>query len=51
MAIFQCSYFSKPFTYALSLDILGIDVIKDFIGKEPSGEDFNELILDYNGKI
>ena len=41
---------SKPFTYALSLDELGIDMIKNFIGREPSGGNFNEITLDYNGE-
>ena len=43
-------HFSKPFTYALSLDQLGIDVMKNFIGREPSGGNFNEITLDYSGK-
>jgi len=39
---------SKPFTYALCLDQLGIEEIKNFIGREPSGGNFNEITLDYN---
>jgi len=39
---------SKPFTYALSLDQLGADVVQDYIGREPSGRNFNEIVLDYN---
>jgi len=41
---------SKPFTYALSLDQLGADVVQKYIGREPSGRNFNEIVLDYNGQ-
>ena len=44
---FHCS---KPFTFALSIDQLGADVVQDYIGREPSGRNFNEIVLDYNGE-
>ena len=44
------SYFSKPFTYALSLDQLGAEVVQKYIGREPSGRTFNEIAVDYNGQ-
>ena len=42
---------SKPFTYAINLDQLGADVVQKYIGREPSGRNFNEIVLDYNGKV
>jgi len=41
---------SKPFTYAINLDQLGADVVQNYIGREPSGRNFNEIVLDYNGQ-
>jgi len=41
---------SKPFTYALAMDQLGMDTINKYIGREPSGRNFNEIVLDYNGQ-
>jgi len=41
---------SKPFTYALSLDQLGAEVVQKYIGREPSGRTFNEIAVDYNGQ-
>ena len=41
---------SKPFTYAICLDQLGADVVQKYIGREPSGRNFNEIVLDYNGQ-
>ena len=40
---------SKPFTYALCLEHLDEEV-EQFIGMEPSGQVFNSLQLDVNGK-
>ena len=42
---------SKPFTYAVSLNELGADVVHQYIGQEPSGRMFNELCLDYSNKV
>jgi glutaminase len=42
-------FLSKPFTYALSLDQLGAEVVQKYIGREPSGRTFNEIAVDYNG--
>ena len=44
------SFLSKPFTYALSLDQLGAEVVQKYIGREPSGRTFNEIAVDYNGR-
>ncbi|XP_022914987.1 glutaminase kidney isoform, mitochondrial isoform X2 [Onthophagus taurus] len=41
---------SKPLTYAIALDELGQDVVHNYVGQEPSGRNFNELILDHNKK-
>ena len=36
---------SKPITYGVALELFGEDVVHNFIGKEPSGRNFNELCL------
>merc|ERR1719336_191137 len=41
---------SKTFTYAICLDQLGAEVVQKYIGREPSGRNFNEIVLDYNGQ-
>ncbi|XP_011152812.1 glutaminase liver isoform, mitochondrial isoform X1 [Harpegnathos saltator] len=41
---------SKPLTYAIALDSLGQEVVHQYVGQEPSGRNFNELVLDYNKK-
>lgn len=41
---------SKPLTYAIALDQLGQDEVHKYVGQEPSGRNFNELILDHNSK-
>ncbi|XP_019867420.2 glutaminase liver isoform, mitochondrial isoform X2 [Aethina tumida] len=41
---------SKPLTYGIALDLLGQDVVHKYVGQEPSGRNFNELILDHNKK-
>ncbi|XP_066158122.1 glutaminase liver isoform, mitochondrial isoform X2 [Euwallacea fornicatus] len=41
---------SKPLTYGIALDLLGSDVVHGYVGQEPSGRNFNELILDHNKK-
>ncbi|XP_029167967.1 glutaminase liver isoform, mitochondrial isoform X2 [Nylanderia fulva] len=41
---------SKPLTYAIALDRLGPEVVHQYVGQEPSGRNFNELVLDYNKK-
>ena len=37
---------TKPITYLIALDNLGENVVHNFIGREPSGKNFNELCLD-----
>uniref|UniRef100_T1IPF4 glutaminase n=1 Tax=Strigamia maritima TaxID=126957 RepID=T1IPF4_STRMM len=41
---------SKPLTYAIALNEVGAEVVHKYVGQEPSGRMFNELILDYNKK-
>lgn len=41
---------SKPLMYGIALDHLGSDVVHQYVGQEPSGRNFNELVLDYNKK-
>ena len=36
---------SKPITYGVALELFDEDVVHNFIGKEPSGRNFNELCL------
>lgn len=41
---------SKPFTYALALECIGMDAVDAKIGVEPSGEAFNEISVDKSTK-
>nr|CAD7195097.1 unnamed protein product [Timema douglasi] len=41
---------SKPLTYGIALEMLGSDVVHQYVGQEPSGRNFNELVLDHNKK-
>ncbi|KAL1115787.1 hypothetical protein AAG570_006077 [Ranatra chinensis] len=41
---------SKPLNYGIALDQLGQEVVHQYVGQEPSGRNFNELVLDYNKK-
>jgi glutaminase len=43
---FTIQSISKPFTYALALDRLGLETVDAKIGVEPSGEAFNEISID-----
>ena len=36
---------SKPITYLIGSDMVGSDYIHNFVGREPSGRNFNELCL------
>lgn len=42
---------SKPFTYALALDLVGQRAVDAAIGVEPSGDAFNEISVDERTKI
>lgn len=42
---------SKPLTYAIALDQLGQEVVHRYVGQEPSGRNFNELVLDYDSEL
>jgi glutaminase len=39
---------SKPLTYAIALEKLSNKVVHSYVGQEPSGRNFNELVLDHN---
>lgn len=41
---------SKPLTYAIALEQLGAYLVHQYIGQEPSGRNYNELVLDYNSE-
>uniref|UniRef100_A0A1B6H141 glutaminase n=1 Tax=Cuerna arida TaxID=1464854 RepID=A0A1B6H141_9HEMI len=41
---------SKPLTYGIALETLGQEVVHQYVGQEPSGRNFNELVLDHNKK-
>lgn len=47
---FSIQSISKPFVYALALDMYGPDEVHKHVGVEPSGEAFNELSLDDDGR-
>ncbi|CAG2164074.1 unnamed protein product [Oppiella nova] len=40
----------KPINYAIALNELSCNVVHKYVGQEPSGRMFNELVLDYNRK-
>lgn len=50
-AEFTIQSISKPFTYALALDLAGLDAVDARIGVEPSGDAFNEISVDARTKI
>ena len=41
---------SKPFTYGLALDIWGPEKVFERVGVEPTGDAFNSIVLDDNGR-
>lgn len=47
---FTIQSISKPFTYALALDLAGEDAVDAKIGVEPSGDAFNEISVDEHTK-
>ena len=40
---------SKPITYGIAIENFGEDIVHNFVGKEPSGRNFNELCLNEDG--
>jgi glutaminase len=42
---------SKPLTYAIALEKLTQEVVHQYVGQEPSGRNFNELVLDHNSEF
>ena len=49
-APFSIQSISKPFTYALALEESGFDAVSSIVGVEPSGDAFNELSLEEDGR-
>ncbi|OEY07581.1 glutaminase [Corynebacterium sp. BCW_4722] len=47
---FSIQSISKPFVYALALDVYGPEKVHQHVGVEPSGEAFNALSLDERGR-
>lgn len=47
---FPIQSISKPFTYALALADCGLDAVLDTVEVEPSGEPFNEISVDDDGR-
>ncbi|SDS04205.1 glutaminase [Agrococcus carbonis] len=47
---FTIQSISKPFVYALALADRGYDEVLDHVGVEPSGDAFNEISLEDNGR-
>ena len=47
---FSIQSVSKPFTFALAVTELGVDKVYEHTGIEPSGDDFNSVVLDSTGK-
>ena len=47
---FSIQSISKPFVYALALDMYGAEEVDKHVGVEPSGEAFNALSLDDDGR-
>ena len=37
---------SKPFNYAMALDLYGNEDVYNYVSAEPSGHGFNEIVLD-----
>ena len=50
LQIYTIQSTSKPFTYAMALDLYGSDYVQEYVSAEPSGEGFNEICLDQNNK-
>ena len=50
VSLMKYLYFSKPITYALTLEELGTEIVHRYQGREPSGRMFNEIVLDHNSK-
>ena len=48
-AKFSIQSCSKPITYAIALENYGEEYVHNFIGKEPSGRNFNHMCLDEDG--
>lgn len=41
---------SKIWNYCLSLEEFGVEEVHRYVGREPSGQNFNEIILDSSGR-
>src|SRR5690625_2363774 len=49
-AAFTVQSISKPFVYAMALEERGLDDVHTHVGAEPSGEPFNAISLDEQGR-
>ena len=47
---FTIQSMSKPFSYAICLNELGQDLVHRYVSHEPSGRNFNEVVLDKRNK-
>ena len=47
---FTLQAISKAIIYGITLNELGVDVVHQFQGKEPSGRKSNEIVLDHNSE-
>lgn len=47
---FTVQSISKPLVYGLAIEELGLDAVLERVGVEPSGDAFNEISLDANGR-
>ena len=43
-------FFSKPVTYAVTMSELGEEIVHKYQGREPSGRNINEIVLDLNSE-
>ncbi len=41
---------SKPFTYGLALDMVGATAVHERVGVEPTGDSFNSIVLEADGR-
>ena len=48
-AKFSIQSTSKPISYCIALENLGLETVHQYVGREPSGTSFNQLILNNDG--
>ena len=47
----KCFVSSKPFSYAIATQELGQGTVDKYVSHEPSGRNFDEIVLDPNGEF